>query len=57
MNRQVVFHWEKNEKMVFFGLEAQKQAKNAFFVFLVHFRAYVGQSHDHINALHINKFY
>ena len=28
--------------------EAQKQAKSAFFVFLGHFWAYVGQSHDYI---------
>jgi hypothetical protein len=30
------------------SLKAQKQAKNAFFVFLGCFRAYVGQPHNHI---------
>ena len=31
---------------------AQQQAKNAFFVFLGHFCAYVGQPHNHVS--HIN---
>ena len=37
--------------------KAQKQPKNAFFVFLGCFWAYVGEPHGHINALRINQSY